>query len=67
MDAKHYNGAQEQGPGRSNGKPEPYHCRVCGWTGKGSIARADHWRATGHPTAYGKVPDALCFAERKAG
>lgn len=30
--------------GRSNGQPVLYRCLCCGWRGKGSIARAEHWR-----------------------
>lgn len=50
MDAPQFNGAPgpEHDPGRSNGQPTPYRCLTCGWRGKGSIARANHWQRTGH-------------------
>jgi hypothetical protein len=46
MDAPQWNGAPgpEHDPGRSNGQPVVYRCLRCGWRGKGSIARAEHWR-----------------------
>ena len=34
--------------GRSDGQPVPYRCLTCGFRGKGSIARANHWQRTGH-------------------
>lgn len=51
MDAPYYNGepGPEHDPGRSNGQPVTYRCLTCGWRGKGSIARAEHFRRTnGH-------------------
>lgn len=34
--------------GRSRNQPTPYRCLDCHWTGKGAIAQADHYYATGH-------------------
>lgn len=34
--------------GRTDGRPTRYRCRDCAWSGNGSLARAAHWRATGH-------------------
>ena len=50
MDAHYYNGAPgpEHNPGQSNGNPVVYRCLTCGWRGKGSIARAQHWKWTQH-------------------
>lgn len=33
--------------GRSNSQPVVYRCLRCGWRGKGSIARAEHFRRFG--------------------
>lgn len=33
--------------GRADG-PTQYRCLTCGWRGKGSIARAEHWQRTKH-------------------
>ena len=34
--------------GRSRGTPVKYRCLDCPWRGKGSIARAQQFQATGH-------------------
>lgn len=34
--------------GRSHNVPTPYRCCTCGWRGKGSIARSEHFYKTGH-------------------
>ena len=46
----------QDNPGTSNGRPVKYRCRDCAWSGNGSIARAAHWRATGHTTLPGDDP-----------
>lgn len=38
----------DRGLGRSNGQPVKYRCRDCAWRGNGSLARAEHYRQTGH-------------------
>ena len=46
--------------GRTDGHPVRYRCRDCAWTGNGSLARAAHWRATGHtvlPTSDPRFSD----------
>ena len=35
-------------PGRHDGAPTRYRCISCDWRGKGSMARAAHWRDSGH-------------------
>lgn len=71
MDAPYYNGAPgpEHDPGRSRNEPTKYRCCTCGWRGKGSIARANHWQRTGHPLIVPKDdPRADApTAERKVG
>jgi hypothetical protein len=41
---------------RSDGTPVRYRCVSCEWRGKGSIARAEHWKATGHVVVYADDP-----------
>lgn len=47
---------QAPDPGRSNGQPLKLVCLDCGWRGKGSIARAEHWDATRHRIVYADDP-----------
>lgn len=42
--------------GRANGKPVPYRCLDCQWSGKGSIAMAQHYWATGHSVKFADDP-----------
>ena len=43
-----FNGPDLRSWPRSTGEPTKYRCLSCEWRGKGSIARADHWRETAH-------------------
>lgn len=47
--------------GRSHGEPDHYVCLDCGWTGIGSIARAQHWgkRIPHHRIVWSKDPRAV--------
>lgn len=65
MDAPYYTGAPgaRRGDGdpwkqlgRSDGRPVHYACLACGWRGEGSIARADHYVATGHVVVDARDP-----------
>ena len=39
---------QGDDPGRSDGTAPKFRCIKCDWRGKGSMARSEHWRDTGH-------------------
>ncbi len=51
-----FNGPDTRELGRSNGQPTPWHCTVCEAHGRGVMAQAAHWRATGHMMRFGKRP-----------
>lgn len=57
-------------PGRQRQSvPEQFRCCVCGWRGKGVMARANHWQRTGHGLIVPKADPRydVPAAERKAG
>ncbi len=43
-----WNGADMREMPSSDGTPVRYRCAKCDWRGKGSIARAEHWKQTAH-------------------
>jgi hypothetical protein len=55
--------------GRSSGAPTIYRCLTCGWKGRGSIARANHWQVSGHKLIVPKDDPRFEMqpSERKAG
>lgn len=55
--------------GRSRNESTQYRCCTCGWRGKGSIARSEHFYKTGHELIVPKEDprSETPAAERKVG
>lgn len=48
----------EQSPDPNEGRPEPYVCTECTWTGRGGVKAFAHHHVTGHAVRGKQWPEA---------